>query len=303
MWKKHFREARNIMNRSRQKGIALILTLILLFVLSVMAVSLMFVSQTETWSSLNYRLTSQARDGAEAGINSVANYIVNTYTEPGGPGDPTTAYGTTVSPVTYGAAGSVYLSTVATPAANYPVAAVQNAFNTNGVGKGSITAGNTTVNYNTYAQLLSMPQTFHPYGSSPATSTTVQTWKIVSIGSISTVRNAQVQVTAILEQHRTPTFNYAAFATSNGCGALNFGGGGQTNSYDDTAALVGGLPVTTTTFGNVGTNGNLTTGGSGTVINGTLSTPNTGVGTCSAGNVDAWSGTTGTVAGGLVKLP
>jgi len=49
-----------------KKGIALILTLILLLVMSVMAVSLMFISQTETWSGLNYRLMSQARDGAEA---------------------------------------------------------------------------------------------------------------------------------------------------------------------------------------------------------------------------------------------
>jgi len=72
----------------KRKGIALILTLILVLVMSVMAVSLMFLSQTETWSSLNYRLMSQARDGAEAGINSAANYIVNTYTQPGGVGDP-----------------------------------------------------------------------------------------------------------------------------------------------------------------------------------------------------------------------
>ena len=288
------------MNRSRQKGIALILTLILLFVLSVMAVSLMFVSQTETWSSLNYRLTSQARDGAEAGINSAANYIVNTYTEPGGVGDPITAYSTTVSPVTYGGT-PVYLSTMTTPAPNYPVAAVQTAFNTAGVGKGSLTAGNNTINYNTYAELISMPQAFKAYGST--NNTTVQTWQIVSIGSINSVRNSQVEVSAILEQHRTPTFNYAAFATDNGCGALNFGGGGNTNSYDSSAALSGGLPVTSATFGNVGTNGNLATSGSPTTLNGTLSTPRTGVGACSAGNVTAWSASSGNVTGGLVQLP
>src|SRR5258707_10570112 len=116
------------MNRSGQKGVALILTLILLFVLSVMAVSLMFISQTETWSSLNYRLTSQARDGAEAGINSAANFIVSpsTYTEPGGVGDPTSAYSTTVSPVTYGG-HPVTLSAMGTQTAYYPVSSVQTA--------------------------------------------------------------------------------------------------------------------------------------------------------------------------------
>jgi Tfp pilus assembly protein PilX len=289
------------MNRAHQKGIALILTLILLFVLSVMGVSLMFISQTETWSSLNYRLTSQARDGAEAGINSAANFIVNNYTEPTLAGvDPTSAYSTTVSPVTY-SGSNVYLSTMTTPAANYPVASVQSNFNSSGVGKGSVTAGNVTVNYNTYAELLSMPQAFKPYGST--TNTTVQTWQIVSEGSISTIRNAKVRVSAILEQHRTPTFNYAAFATDNGCGALQFGGGGTTDSYSSAVALVGGVPVASATFGNVGTNGNLATSGNPTTINGTLSTPRAGVGTCTSSNVTAWTDSSGHVTGGVVELP
>jgi type II secretory pathway component PulK len=66
------------MNRQNEKGIALILALFLLLIVSVMAVSLMFISQTETWASMNYKLMSQARDGAEAGINATANYITNT---------------------------------------------------------------------------------------------------------------------------------------------------------------------------------------------------------------------------------
>src|ERR1700675_4959402 len=67
---------------TKEKGVSLILTLIILGVLSVMAVSFMFLSQSETWSTMNYRLTSQARDAAEAGLNSATNYIVNTYTGP-----------------------------------------------------------------------------------------------------------------------------------------------------------------------------------------------------------------------------
>ncbi|MBZ5698895.1 MAG: hypothetical protein LAN18_10140 [Acidobacteriia bacterium] len=287
------------MKRASQKGIALILTLILLFVMSVMAVSLMFISQTETWSSLNYRLMSQARDGGEAGVNSAANYIVNNYTEPGGPGDPVTAYSTTVSPVTYGG-NPVILSAMSSQASNYPVSSVRDAFNTTGVGKGSLTAGNATIQYNTYATLLSMTSAFKPFGST--TNTTVQTWQIVSEGTISTIRNAKVQVSAILEQHRTPTFNYAAFATDPSCSALQFGGGGTTDSYDSNT--VSGGTVTTQAYGgNVGTNGNLATSGNPTTINGTLSTPRTGVGTCTSGNVTAWSGTTGNVTGGLVELP
>jgi Tfp pilus assembly protein PilX len=286
------------MSRSNQKGIALILTLILLAVMSVMAVSLMFLSQSETWSSLNYRLMSQSRDGAEAGINSAANYIVNTYTQPGGVSDPTTGYTNTVSPVTCCGAGSVMLTTISGDTSNYPVSSVITAFNTTGVGKGSITAGNTTINYNTEATLLSMHTAFRPFGS--AVPTTVQTWKIVSDGSISTIRNAKVEVSAILERHVTPTFYYAAFATSQNCDALDFSGGGSTGSYNSNT-VVNGTVTTQNSGGNLGTDGNLTSSNS-TTINGSLSTPRTGVGNCANGSPDAWSGN-GTITGGIVHLP
>src|SRR5437879_7214972 len=71
------------MKRSNQRGAALILALLLVFILSVMAVSLMFLSQSETWASMNYRLMTQGRYGAEAGLNSAANYLMNTYVPPG----------------------------------------------------------------------------------------------------------------------------------------------------------------------------------------------------------------------------
>jgi len=289
------------MNRSNQKGIALILTLILVLVMSVMAVSLMFLSQTETWSSFNYRLMSQARDGAESGINSAANYIVNTYVEPGGVADPTTAYATTASPVTCCGNNNVSLTTISGHTSSYPVSSVQTAYNTNGVGKGSITAGNVTINYNTQADLISMHTAFQPFGST--TNTTVQTWKITSDGSISTVRAAKVEVSAILEQHITPTFNYAVFATYNQCNALVFGGGGTTNSYDSSTYSGSGVPPISLTDGSVGTNGNLDTNGNRTDIYGNLYTPRSGIGACTNNtNVTAWTQNQGNVSGSVVKL-
>ena len=48
----------------------------------------MFLSQTETYASMNYRMMSQARYAAEAGIQKAANYLLNTYAVPGGAGDP-----------------------------------------------------------------------------------------------------------------------------------------------------------------------------------------------------------------------
>jgi type II secretory pathway component PulK len=53
------------MRMANEKGIALVLSLFLLSAMSVIAASLMFLSQTETYSSMNYRLMSQARYGAE----------------------------------------------------------------------------------------------------------------------------------------------------------------------------------------------------------------------------------------------
>jgi hypothetical protein len=71
------------------------------------------------------------------------------------------------------------------------------------------------------------------------------------------------------------------------------------------AAGVATAPSTYNTYGgNVGSNGNLAENGSKTTIYGTMSTPDTGVGNCSGGNVTAWTDNgNATVTGGLVKLP
>ena len=291
------------MKRTPERGIALIITLILVLILSVIGVSLMFVSQAETWSSLNYRLASQARDGAEAGLNSAANYLVNTYAEPGGTTDPTTAYVNTVLPVTYGG-NPVVLSAMSGVSSNYPVAAVRSAFNSNGVGYGSFADGNLTVNYATKATLLSMHTAFKPLGN-PSTNLTVQTWQIVSDGTISGVKPAKVEVSAILEQHIIPTFNYAVFASADTCSALQIGGGGSTNSYDSSTYSGSGSPTFSASSGDVGTNGNLTTNGSGsTVVHGDLFTPKTGVGSCSSSSVNAYTQIgNSNVTGSIVQLP
>src|SRR5207237_3175498 len=57
-----------------ERGIALVLALFLMSALSVLGASLMFLSQTETYASMNYRMMSQSRYAAEAGIQSSAHY-------------------------------------------------------------------------------------------------------------------------------------------------------------------------------------------------------------------------------------
>src|SRR5947208_13117869 len=69
-----------------------------------------------------------------------------------------------------------------------------------------------------------------PFGTT--TPKMIQTWKITAHGDITNVRNAESEVSAILETQITPAFAYAAFATNNGCAALDFTGNGTTNSYN-----------------------------------------------------------------------
>ena len=302
--------------RQSQKGMALIFVMILLFVLSVMAASLMFLAQTETWSSMNYRLMTQARYGAEAGAEKAINFLLNSYTTPTATGtdqissyhivnwssnNPVSLDGDQVG-VTY-SSNPVVLSSV-TSQANYPVASVQTAFKN--ATQGSLTAGNTTINYTAHAVLLSM-NAVTPFGST--TLTGVQTWKITGDASVSGAINSQVEVSTVIERQVFPRFSYAAFTTSPGCNSLQFGGsaGSKTGSYDDTV-LSGGNPVTSNSGGNVGTNGNLDISGANPDIYGTLSSAQPGSttnppATCSAGSVTAYIGAAGNVKGGLVPLP
>jgi hypothetical protein len=300
------------MKRSNQKGVALIFTMIFILVLSVTAATLMFLSQSETWSSMNYRLMTQSRYGAEAGLHAAANYMMNSYTLPGGAGDPLSAYKLTVSPVTLAAGGSPIAlgATMNGISSNYPVGTVLTNFNT--ASQGSLTGGNNTVNYSVSAELMSMRQITQCGNSQPLTA---QLWKLTSHGDITGTRSAEVEVSALLEVHVTPCYQYAGFATGNGCGSISFNGGGTIDSYNSSnMALSGGSPVTQQYDGNLGSNGNVNTA-NGTTINGTFSSPDTGVGACGGGaGVDALTGG-GTVTGcsvsttsclpapGLVKLP
>src|SRR5205814_2160529 len=125
------------------------------------------------------------------------------------------------------------------------------------------------------AKLLAMaPVT--PFGA-PGTTVMVQTWEITAHGDMTGVRNAESQVSAVLERQITPTFGYAAFATGGSCGALAFNGNGSTDSYDSGSLALNASGAATTTpvpdlyGGNLGTNGNQDDSGNNVTINGTLS--------------------------------
>ncbi len=292
----HSRQARN-----SEQGMAIILALFMMLAMTVLGTSLMFVSKTETLSSHNYRLMSQARYGAESGIHTAANYLLSgTYSAaaPGitGSGDPLANYVTTVSPVTYN--GAPVVLSWDSSASNYPITAVKTAFAA--AAQGTLDVKDAPVTYKAHATLKSMRQISDAFTGSLIT---LQTWDVTAEGSITGARNATVEVSSLIERQTTPVYAYAAFATDNGCAALSFAGGATTNSYDSQAALSSGVPVVGNYGGNVGSNGNLTEVGNTTVVQGSLSTPRQGVGACTANNVTAQTTSGGaTVSGGLNQL-
>jgi len=50
--------------KKSERGVALIVALLSILVLSVLAIAVMSTSQAQTWTSLNYRLAAQARYAA-----------------------------------------------------------------------------------------------------------------------------------------------------------------------------------------------------------------------------------------------
>lgn len=296
------------MQRNNEKGSALIFALILLLVLSAMAGSLMFLSNSETYSSMNYRTMTQARYGAEAAVHAAANFIMNTYVPPAAPpGGNFPGFTVTTYPVTdAGAVNPIFLSTLSMQSANYPDQTQQAAFAKAMNANQPLQAGPNTVNYSASAELMSMVSIL-PFGT--ATPVTVQTWQITAHGDVANVQNGEAEVVTTLERYISPAFAYAAFADANGCASLSFSGNGTTDSYDSGALpVLGGVvsaPASFNTYGgNVGTNGNQTDNGSNPTINGTLSTPNAGFGVCTAGNVTAFSGKDlNQITGGLIQLP
>jgi len=295
------------MQRNNEKGSALIFALILLLVLSAMAGSLMFLSTSETYSSMNYRTMTQARYGAEAGVHAAANFIMNTYVPPAAPpGGNFAGFVTNVYPVTDAGGNPIYLSTLSTQPANYPNGQAQAAFAAAMNANQPLQAGANSVNYSAAAQLMTMVSIL-PFGTT--TPVTVQTWQITAHGDVANVQNGEAEVVTTLERYISPAFAWAAFADANGCASLSFSGNGTTDSYDSGALpVLGGVVSAPASFnlygGNVGTNGNQTDNGSNPTINGTLSTPNAGFGVCTAGSVTAFSGKNlNQITGGLIQLP
>jgi hypothetical protein len=286
------------MTRKGEQGVALVITLFLMGAMSALAVSIMFLAQTETSASRNYRTMSQARYAGEAGVHRALNYLSSTaYT-------PTVAslssLDTTVSPVTYGGNPVVLAPSVSD--SNHPDSTITAAYAALFSGASLSVGGGATVTYAATATLLSA-RAVNVYGSSPSV---VQTWRISATGNAGPgTLPATVEVAAVLERDSVAAETYAVFATGDGCGAVTLTGGVTTDSYDSTdpTSMATTPPTTQSHSGAVGTNGNVSLTGNGTTVNGNVDTPRSGVGTCKSGNPNAFTGGTANHNGSLIQLP
>jgi hypothetical protein len=289
------------MSRSDERGVALVIALFMTMIMSALAAGMASVARSETLSSQSYTTMTQARYGAESGLAAASNYLLSTDYATVAPGSATDAlanYDRTLSPVRRANVAVVLSTDPADPARHYPAANVMTAFQN--AASGTLQVGNSTVTYGARARLLALREVAD---SMSGNIETLQKWEIVGWGRRGGTGSADVEVSAVVERQVIPLYRYAAFATNTGCGALSFSGGATTRSYNS-QALVGGNPVTLNTDGDVGTNGNLTLSGTPTTVNGTLSTPRTGVGSCTTNNVTALTvAGQATVAEGLVELP
>lgn len=279
------------MHTQHERGIALVLALFLMSALSILGASLMFLSQSETYASMNYRMMSQARYAAESGVHRAGNFLLDGEYPLPNPATIDTYYDRTKSPVTCisGCAvlnAPVVLSASTAVTSNYPDAAVRTAFNA--AGQGTLAAGNGTLTYNTYATLMSM-QVFDAFGG---TQNLVQTWQVTSNGGLASSPKATVEVVAMIEQPKVTANSYAAFATADTCDALYFHGNVETNSYDSSTLAAGAAPTGDGYGGDIGTNGNMHIQGS-VDVNGNLYSPKAGVGACTEGAVTAETTTGG----------
>lgn len=268
-----------------ERGVALIIALIMILVLSILVAGLVFATQTQTWTGYNYKTTTQARYAAEAGIQRTMNWILNSYTAPA----TFTSYDMTKYPVMDKTATPqpIVLSAAYGTSANYPASAVQTAFNAALNDQSVPGLGNAT--FSTYATLLKM---------TPGTGVSwmgggngvPQTWQIISVGTVAGIRPANVQIQAVYERGSAPIFSYGIAGDGTTCGDITFTGG-SIDSWDSTN---GGTYALTqqNSGGSIGTNGNVTLSGGSTRVHGPISdSSNIAVGNCPDGVTNNVGGT------------
>jgi Tfp pilus assembly protein PilX len=268
--------------KQSERGVALVFALLSILVLSILALAIMTTSQSQIWTSLNYRLTAQARYAAEAGVQETMNWLSSaSYTVPSAAD--LTHYNMNTNPVTLTSNNLPVVLSSVTTASNYYDSTSTVVSGYAGAAHGSL-PNESNVSYATTAKLLRMA----PAGGAswlPGTGGVVQTWQITSVASISGPRSGSVQVVETFERTTEPVFQYGLEALGTGCGAIDMAGGDYTDSYNSTTGIYSAQ--TPGNGGSIATNGNVNLGKTGglAVVNGNIGTPNPTVGACPGNGV------------------
>src|SRR5262245_23037911 len=112
------------MRNRNERGIAMIVVMLSLLVLSTLSASIIFMTQNEIWTAGNYKLLGQSRYAAEAGLQQSVDWLINSYPVPA----TFTSFDMTQTPAQFNSL-PIVLSAMNGTTGNYPTTSVQNAFN------------------------------------------------------------------------------------------------------------------------------------------------------------------------------
>jgi Tfp pilus assembly protein PilX len=244
------------------------MALIILSIISVLALGVMSSTQSEIWSTANYRNATQARFVAEAGMQQAARYLSTTPLVASALGSLISQLNTTTIPITYNNYPVFIQSSTTNPVptvtngaatspsttSTFPSAALVADFQST-VGGASSTPYTFTGGSNSLGQYSVAVQLI---GIQPATTGWQTKWKIVSVGSVSGVKSAKVQLVAMVEgtfalmNTTKPTFNYGLYALGTGCNVISMSGGQDTESFDSSTGT-----TTNTHHGDIAANGSI----------------------------------------------
>jgi len=283
-----------------ESGVALIMALICLFVISTLAVGVLYSTQSEIWTTGNYRAVTQARYIAEAGAQQALTYLIMQSPITSSTTFTATNFNLNAMPITYAGTGSLNgkplimatsgISTQYQDTYSGMDTALGTTFDSAFTGTyfpTSVTqapfanlwsapcSGTSCPHYNVAVQLLS--------AVSGSGGKWLTRWKIVSEGTLSTVGSnssgtgqGMVQVVEVVDNvtvvnsggssSSSPTFSAGVFATGTGCNTITMSGGQYTNSYTSTSQLGNTSPTLANTGGNVGAMGNISIGGGAYII-------------------------------------
>jgi len=302
----------------RESGVALVMALICLFVMSTLAVGVLYSTQGEIWTTANYRAATQARYLAEAGAQQ-ALYYLQTVT----PITTTTStfpasFNLNGMPITYTSSSATLVMSTSSISSKYAdtYSAIDSTTDTNfknyfsaavtqtpfaGMAPGC--SGSACPHFDVAVQLLT--------AISKGSGQWLTRWKIVSEGTLNTIGSsttqgrAMVQVVEVVDNvmvysgssSTSPTYSAGVFATNTGCAAISMAGGQYTNSYVGATQIGVTSPTLANKGGDVATFGNVKIT-NGAYIIGNVFTPNYGVGTTGTYGISGgpWPGLNGSAA-------